>query len=370
MIVLFSGGTASRSITAALSQRDQDVIRVVPAWDSGGSSKLIREALNLLSIGDVRQALMTLAFGEGRATDVVRICNSRISSNLPREEALTEFLFYAQGRHPSMHRMEAGLRSALLNYLKTFLAAVGPDFDFRDGSIGNFVLTGAILAHNGDVNTAIFVFRKLCGISGNVWPSALDNDLVLSATLRDGRVIAPQHAVTRLAEEDAAIGIKDLHIAKAGGSSATANPAVLEAIERADLIAFGPGSLFTSILPHLAIAGISAAIEKANCAKVLISNILQCRETQGFTLKSVLANFEQVWASNGGATRYPFDYVITNQVLFPFVKTVGAFPYLVNDVDSGDGLQFIAGDYEDVWNRGQHDGSAVADTLIKLHLSR
>lgn len=62
--------------------------------------------------------------------------------------------------------MEPGLRGAILNYLRTFRDGIGADFDFRNGSIGNFILTGAHLAHNGDINTAIFVFRKLCDITG------------------------------------------------------------------------------------------------------------------------------------------------------------------------------------------------------------
>ncbi len=54
-----------------------------------------------------------------------------------------------------------------MNCLKTFFSAVGDGFDFGDGSIGNFILAGAILAHNGDVNTAVFVFRKLCSKDGD-----------------------------------------------------------------------------------------------------------------------------------------------------------------------------------------------------------
>jgi hypothetical protein len=86
-IVLFSGGSACRSINVALCRSGADVIRVVPAWDSGGSSKVIRERLAILSVGDIRQALMTMAHGEGCAGDVVKICNARLSANLGLEDA-------------------------------------------------------------------------------------------------------------------------------------------------------------------------------------------------------------------------------------------------------------------------------------------
>ena len=63
-IVMFGGGSGSRDITIALSQAGWDVTRIVPAWDSGGSSKALRESLGILAMGDIRQALMTLTAPE------------------------------------------------------------------------------------------------------------------------------------------------------------------------------------------------------------------------------------------------------------------------------------------------------------------
>ncbi len=60
-IVMFGGGSGSRDITMSLCRQRDDITRVVPAWDSGGSSKALRERLGILAMGDIRQALMTLA---------------------------------------------------------------------------------------------------------------------------------------------------------------------------------------------------------------------------------------------------------------------------------------------------------------------
>ncbi|MBY5918549.1 YvcK family protein [Rhizobium leguminosarum] len=365
-IVLFSGGSACRSINVALCQSGADVTRVVPAWDSGGSSKVIRERLSILSVGDIRQALMTMAHGEGCAGDVVKICNARVSANLGFDDARKEFLFYAEGRHPLLERMEPGLRGAILNYLNTFATSVGRDFDFRHGSVGNFILTGACVAHNGDVNTAIFVFRKLCGIGGNVWPSSCDNDLVLSATLRDGRRLAPQDVITSMGAEDATVGIAEVELAGADQALPVANSAVLDAVARADLIAIGPGSLYTSILPHLLVTGLVSAIERANCPKVFIGNILQCRETMGLTLEDVLAAADLHARKGGGGTSNLFTFVLANRMLFPFEKTVGTFPYLRENPQEKNGRHIIKGEFEDAWSRGQHDGDATAAALLKI----
>lgn len=364
-IVLFSGGSACRSINIALCRSGAHVTRIVPAWDSGGSSKVIRERLGILSVGDIRQALMTMAHGEGCAGDIVKICNARLSANLCLDDARNEFLFYAEGRHPLLERMEPGLRGAILNYLNTFATAVGHDFDFRHGSIGNFILTGACMAHNGDVNTAIFVFRKLCGISGDVWPSSIDNDLVLSATLKDGRKLAPQDVITTMSDGDAGTGIGQIQLSRAGGGKLIANSAVFDAIARADLIAFGPGSLFTSILPHLLVQGVVSAVEQTDCPKVLIGNILQCRETMGMALTDVLLAFDVHWRRSGGSS-VPFSHVLANRMLFPFEKTVGAFPYLADDMTEKKGLKLISGEFEDAWNRGLHDGDAIAVSLLRI----
>lgn len=365
-IVLFSGGSACRSLNVALCSTPNQLTRIVPAWDSGGSSKVIREQLSILAIGDLRQALMTMAHGEGCAGDVVKICNARLSANLGETEAREEFLFYADGRHPLLERMEPGLKGAILNYLKTFASTVKPDFDFRNGSIGNFILTGACLAHNGDINTAIFVFRKLCDIRGDVWPSSFDNDLLLRATLNDGTSILQQDAITKLSDEAAEIGIEHVDLLTDSGAAAQANPAVIEAIAKADLIVFGPGSFFTSILPHLQIEGIAEAIEKASCPKVLIANILQCNETLGYTLNSQLLALAKEWRRLKRESRFPFSHVLGNRALFPFKKTIGIFPYLLNDVADNDDFELIVGEFEDAWNRGQHDGTTVANALQQI----
>ena len=211
-IVLFSGGTACRTINIALCGQPVDLTRIVPAWDSGGSSKVLRERFDMLPVGDVRQALMTMAHGEGQAGDVVKICNARLSDQLGQSELRTEFDYFADGKHPLLQRMAPDIRDAILNYLGLFKAELSPDFDFRTGSIGNFILTGAYLAHGRNINRAITVFRKLCSIAGNVWPVSTRDDVQLAATLGNGKHLARQHLITRMDDADSASGVAELSI--------------------------------------------------------------------------------------------------------------------------------------------------------------
>ena len=368
-IVLFSGGTACRSTNLALCSKPVRLTRIVPAWDSGGSSKVIRESLGVLAVGDIRQALMTMAHGEGRAGDVVKVCNARLTSGA-EADARTEFSLYAEGRHPLLERMEPGLRGAILNYLRTFRAAIGADFDFRNGSIGNFILTGAHLAHNSDINTAIFVFRKLCDVTGHVWPSTAADGVALSAVLNDGSRVEGQHRVTGLDDGQSRTGIREISLTAAGGG-VPANEAVIESLESADAIVFGPGSFFTSVLPHFLVEGVVPAIARnIHARRIFIGNILQCRETRGLDLARMLEIAAGLWQVKGGADVRPFTHVLANRQLLPFEKTVGAFAYLGNGAleaaSAHLGAEALIGEFEDPWQRGNHDGRAVADALSLL----
>ncbi|MBB5044620.1 gluconeogenesis factor YvcK family protein [Shinella fusca] len=368
-IVLFSGGTACRSTNLALCSKPVRLTRIVPAWDSGGSSKVIRESLGVLAVGDIRQALMTMAHGEGRAGDVVKVCNARLTSGA-EADARTEFSLYAEGRHPLLERMEPGLRGAILNYLRTFRAAIGADFDFRNGSIGNFILTGAHLAHNSDINTAIFVFRKLCDVTGHVWPSTAADGVALSAVLNDGSRVEGQHRVTGLDDGQSRTGIREVSLTAAGGG-VPANEAVIESLESADAIVFGPGSFFTSVLPHFLVEGVVPAIARnIHARRIFIGNILQCRETRGLDLARMLEIAAGLWRARGGADVRPFTHVLANRQLLPFEKTVGAFAYLGNgaleEASAHLGAEALIGEFEDPWQRGNHDGRAVADALSLL----
>ena len=128
-IVVLAGGTASRSLTIVLVRQGAKVTRLVPAWDSGGSSKLIRETLHILPVGDIRQALMTMAYAEGHAGEMVRVFNARLSETGSQAELKRELAFYSEGAHPALKAMRPDIAEAILRYLRVFIAATGENFD-------------------------------------------------------------------------------------------------------------------------------------------------------------------------------------------------------------------------------------------------
>jgi uncharacterized cofD-like protein len=355
-IVILAGGTASRNLTITLIRQGVKVTRLVPAWDSGGSSKLIREALHILPVGDIRQALMTMAYAEGHAGDVVRIFNARLSETGNPVELARELAFYAEGTHPVLEAMRGDIAQAILRYLGIFIAAAGPGFDWRRGSIGNFILSGALLAEAGDINRAILAFRSLCGISGNVWPIAGDHDLVLSAKLNDGTLIRGQHEITSLSEEDERIGIRALAL-----GHATANPRACEAIAAADALVYGPGSFFTSVLPHLLVEGVAETIATLAVPRILIGNMLEDRETRSLSVDEMAARLLQV-----GGGRPVLTHVLAHEGAVPVARVVGASRFVTRGSTPLSGIATIARDFEDPWHRGMHDAGLLAATILDL----
>jgi uncharacterized cofD-like protein len=355
-IVILAGGTASRNLTIALIRQGARVTRLVPAWDSGGSSKLIRETLHILPVGDIRQALMTMAYAEGHAGDVVRIFNARLSETGSSAELQRELAFYSQGSHPVLQTMKRDIAQAILRYLGIFIAAAGNGFDWRRGSIGNFILSGALLAEDGDINAAILAFRALCGISGNVWPVSKDNGLVLGAELKDGRCIEGQHLITAMNDADAQIGIRTI-----GLGTAVANPKALGAIAAADAVVYGPGSFYTSVLPHLLVEGIAETIARSRAPKILIGNMLEDHETRGLTLDEMALRLSQA-----GQGKPILTHVLAHEGAVPVARVVGASRFVAYRGTAMPGIAVIARDFEDPWHRGQHDSGLLTSMILHL----
>jgi uncharacterized cofD-like protein len=368
-IVLIGGGSGSRNLTLALCRAGHHVTRIVPAWDSGGSSKALREALGMLAIGDIRHALVTLAHGENRVGSVVRFFNARLSEDGAPTALRQEFNFYAHGVHPLLAAMTPRIRYKILEYLDVFEQAIGAGFDLRRGSIGNFVLSGAYLAHGRDINTAIRAFRVLCGISGQVWPSTTDAHVALCAQLRDASLVCGQDTITALPPAQAQVGIARVFLSQAGAAHEHApplNPPVADALARTDLVVFGPGSFFSSVLAHLGVHDLPAAVAQnaPGVPKVLVGNLLQCPETTGRSLA------ELVQAFVAAAPALGLTHVVAHHGWVPMDRVVGGWHYLPegwgNATPAGLPIQRIVGDFEDPWARGRHDAVQLAATLTSL----
>ncbi|MFW5804129.1 MAG: gluconeogenesis factor YvcK family protein [bacterium] len=225
-IVAIGGGTGLSTILKGLKHITGNITAVVTVGDDGGSSGRLREEMGILPPGDIRNCIAGLA----------------------RDESLVTELF--------QYRFKTG------NGLEGH-------------SFGNLFLS-ALCAITGDMVSAVKESSKVLDIRGRVLPSTLD-DMKLFAELEDGRIIYGESNIPEA-------GGKILRL-KATPEKLKALEEVIIAIQEADIILMGPGSLYTSVIPNLLIEEITEAISKSEARKIYICNIMtQPGETDNYTV--------------------------------------------------------------------------------------
>ncbi len=384
-ILIFAGGSAFREINIDLNHYTSNITRIVPVWDSGGSSKVIRQHFDVMPIGDIRNALMTMAHSENRVSRVIRLFNWRLPDVESEDELRNQLIRFVEGTHPLIASIEPSLKDVILKYLCKFyndLPETG--FDFKRGSIGNFVLLGAYLTHDKSMNTAIYVFRQLCSINGNVWPISLQNNLNLCAKLENGELIYEQAEITNLNRKIERSRIKEIFTyndqVKPSDSrnlvDIEPNHLVLDAIERADVIIYGPGSFFTSVLVHLMVKGIIDKIASRHIPKIFISNIKESEETHGYTLRELIDIFLKTankYASTKRSSHLYITHLFTNdnmgqkivqgtdELYLPLGENLSSFV-------RGHKINIVKENFESVWRRGEHNSFHVAKLISTAQL--
>ncbi len=224
-IVAIGGGTGLSTILEGLKEYTSNITAIVAVADEGGSSGRLREEFGILPPGDIRNCLVSLA-------------------EVPQ---LMRDLF--------QYRFKEG------NGIKGH-------------SFGNLFIT-ALVGVTGSFQDAIEESSKVLAIRGRVLPASLEN-IRLKAEYLDGSVKEGEDQIPKVEKK-----IKRLYLIPSGVS---ANPQAIEAIEEADVIILGPGSLFTSVLPNLLIDDIKESICKKDVLKIYVCNVMtQHGETDGFT---------------------------------------------------------------------------------------
>ena len=226
-----------------------DLSAIVTVSDDGGSSGRLRRELNLPAPGDVRNCIVALS----------------------EEEAMLSRLF--------RYRFPAG-------------EGVGGH------SFGNLFLS-AMTAITGDFSQAIKYSSTILATRGHIYPATTSN-AQLYAIMDDGSVVRGETNITASDRR-----IVELRMAPA---NAKPLPTSMEAIESAELITIGPGSLFTSLVPNLLVRDVSKAIAAAPAVKVFVCNLMtQANESLGLTAS------DHIRALYKHARREFFDFALVNR---------------------------------------------------------
>ncbi len=305
-IVAFGGGTGLSTLLRGLKKYTPNVTAIVTVTDDGGSSGALRRELGVLPPGDIRNCLVALS----------------------EKESLMARLF--QYRFP--------LAGSLSGH-----------------SFGNLFLT-AMSAISGGFDTGIERAGEVLAIRGKVLPVTL-RSVMLKAELLNGKVIKGETSIAR-----STTGIGHLSIYP---SPPPAGPSVIEAINSADAVIFGPGSLYTSIIANLLVKGIKNALFKARVPRIYISNIMtQPGETTGYTLS---AHIEALRRHTG---KNLIDYAVANSGRIPpaLLKKYArkkSFPVEI-DLASTQKIKVIRADIVSRQEYARHDSDKLAAMIMKV----
>ena len=276
-ILFFSGGTALNSVSRVLKNFTYNSIHIVTPFDSGGSSRRLRQAFAMPAIGDLRSRLMTLADDTVIGNpEVYQLFTYRFPSDESNDALLQQLETMIRGIHPLTASITNPMRRLICTQIGYFWDAMPDGFDLRGASIGNLILCGGYLNNHKHLDPIIFLFSKLVEVHGTVRAVVKDN-LHLAADLMDGSLIIGQHLLTGKETEPLSSPIKQLHLCKTLDSFNPAHSIALkknqELIREADLICFPPGSFYTSLIANLLPEGVGSAVASSDCPKVYIPNL-------------------------------------------------------------------------------------------------
>ncbi len=237
---------------------------------------------------------------------------------------------------------------------------------FRSGgeleghAFGN-LFVAALQEITGDFAQAIKLAAEVLATRGRIYP-ATNANVTLAALMNSGEVIRGETQITGSKARIVELMLEPAHAAPL--------PETLEAIAAADLITLGPGSLFTSVITNLLVAGIPEALARARGTRVYICNLM----TQGNESLHLSASqhIERMYEH----TRSPFiDYALINtapvsQAVRDRYAEEGA-EVIIADIERIEalGIRCIAGAFAAEGDVLRHEADLVARTCLRLALA-
>ena len=238
-VVALGGGHGLAASLQALRQVTSELTAVVTVADDGGSSGRLRDELGALPPGDLRMALAALAGEDDWGRTWERLLQHRFHGDGPL------------GGH----------------------------------AVGNLLLTG-LAESTGDPVAALDMVGRLLGCTGRVLPMSpvpleICADVVGLSGSRDPVEVVGQVAVATTPGQVAAVRLRP--------ADPPACKEAVQAVEDADWVVFGPGSWFTSVLPHLLVPDLRDALLRTAARRLVVLNLApQTGETEGFSPEAYL----------------------------------------------------------------------------------
>jgi uncharacterized cofD-like protein len=317
-IVAIGGGNGLSTLLSGLKKyvgsyhseisKIEKLSAIVAVSDDGGSSGRLRDELQMLPPGDVRNCMVALS----------------------EDSLLLSKLF--------RHRFSG-------------------DGDLSGHSFGNLFLA-ALTEITGDFCEAVKLSSEILASKGTIYPATME-DVRLSAELHDGQIVRGETNISKVGNS-----IKRLQLEP---EQCHPLPEAIEAIHSADVITVGPGSLYTSLLPPILVKGVTEAIAQSPAMKIFICNLMtQPGETDGYSARRHLEIIREY------APEINFDFVVVNnrpisQMQAKLYADEGAEQIGVHgsiSPESIEGVQIISGNLLDDGEKVRHHPEKLAQVVL------
>lgn len=310
-IVALGGGTGLSSLLSGLKSFTRNITAVVTVTDEGGSSGRLRDEWGVLPPGDIRNCLVALAEDDNELRQILDF------------------------------RFDQG--------------------ELKGHSLGNLILL-ALTEISGDFRLGVEKINNLLAIRGRVLPVTTES-VSIYGKKQNGDIVIGELGITKNGAE-----LQDLWLEP---KNAKPVKEVIRSVQEAELIVLGPGSLFTSVLPNLMIAGITEEISRMKLPTVYVANLMtQPGETDGFTVTDHVNWIERYLGS------VP-DFIIVNNGVIPEIILVnyseqGAFPLYLSPSEirslENRGCSVVEASLYSVTDGAilRHNGQAVSEILIRI----
>jgi uncharacterized cofD-like protein len=234
-VVAFGGGHGLSASLTALRRITDRLTAIVTVADDGGSSGRLRRELHCLPPGDLRMALAAL-------------CGDDESGRTWAD--VLQFRFPGQG-------------------------------DLAGHAIGNLLIAG-LWERLGDPVAGLDMVARLLDAEGRVLPMAAV-PLEIEAEVIGLDPLSPDEISTIRGQAQVAKTTAEVRAVKLQPGDPPACPESIQAVQEADWIVLGPGSWFTSVIPHLLVPELADAIYATSARRLLTLNLEPAGETAGFT---------------------------------------------------------------------------------------
>ena len=252
-VVCIGGGTGLSTMLRGLKRYTSNITAIVSVADDGGGSGVLREELGMPPPGDIRACILALSNVE------------------PTLEQLFNFRF--------------------------------TEGNLKGQSFGNLFIA-AMAGISDSFEEAVRRVSGVLAITGRVMP-VTQEDVKLIAHFEDGSEVEGEskifEAKRRRHTRIATVSLRP--------ESPSALPECIDAIDHADVIILGPGSLYTSTIPCLLVDGIPQAILRSSAVKIYVMNLMtQIGETEDY---SATDHIRALFQHGGGKL---VDYCIANNL--------------------------------------------------------